>query len=55
MVGLIGASMCAGMGVIQFPPVSVCHQVSAILQRCSPTNLKYHSQASVLIGSPTES
>ncbi|MOA04424.1 hypothetical protein D3C78_1239760 [compost metagenome] len=40
-------------GLIMMPPVSVCHQVSTMGQRCSPTALKYHSQASGLIGSPT--
>ncbi len=35
------------------PPVSVCHQVSTIGQRSSPTTRWYHSQASGLIGSPT--
>ena len=42
-----------GSGVIMIPPVSVCHQVSTIGQRPSPTTLWYHSQASGLIGSPT--
>ena len=35
------------------PPVSVCHQVSTIGQRPSPTTRWYQSQASGLIGSPT--
>src|SRR5258708_7899544 len=43
-----------GRGVIMCPPVSVCHQVSTIGQRPPPTVLKYHIQASGLIGSPTE-
>ena len=43
-----------GSGVIRMPPVSVCHQVSTIGQRPSPTTRWYHSQASGLIGSPTE-
>ena len=48
-------SVAPGSGVIMMPPVSVCHQVSTIGQRLpSPTTLKYHSQASGLIGSPTE-
>ena len=47
-------SVAPGSGVIRMPPVSVCHQVSTIGQRLSPTTLKYHSQASGLIGSPTE-
>ena len=42
-----------GSGVIMIPPVSVCHQVSTIGQRPSPTTLKYQRQASGLIGSPT--
>ena len=42
-----------GIGVIMIEPVSVCHQVSAIGQRPSPTTLKYHSHASGFIGSPT--
>ena len=40
-------------GVIIMAPVSVCHQVSTIGQEESPTTLKYHSQASGFIGSPT--
>jgi len=47
-------SVAPGSGVIRMPPVSVCHHVSTIGQRFSPTTLKYHSQASGLIGSPTE-
>jgi hypothetical protein len=43
-----------GSGEIMMPPVSVCHQVSTIGQRPSPTTRWYHSQASGLIGSPTE-
>src|SRR3974390_2432999 len=42
-----------GSGVIRIPPVSVCHHVSTIGQRPSPTTRQYHSQASGLIGSPT--
>ena len=49
-----GLSLVApGSGVIRMPPVSVCHQVSTIGQRPSPTTRWYHSQASGLIGSPT--
>src|SRR5665647_3905312 len=49
-----GLSLVApGSGVIRMPPVSVCHQVSTIGQRSSPTTWWYHSQASGLIGSPT--
>ncbi len=50
--GLVG--IAPGSGVIRMPPVSVCHQVSTISQRSLPTCLWYHSQASGLIGSPTE-
>jgi hypothetical protein len=50
--GLSGVA--PGSGVIRMPPVSVCHQVSTIGQRPSPTTRWYHSQASGLIGSPTE-
>src|SRR3977135_2098532 len=50
-----GFSLVApGSGVIRMPPVSVCHQVSTIGQRPSPTTRWYHSHASGLIGSPTE-
>src|ERR1700730_5598906 len=50
-----GFSLVApGSGVIRMPPVSVCHQVSTIGQRSSPTTRLYHSHASGLIGSPTE-
>ena len=49
-----GLSLVApGNGVMRMPPVSVCHQVSTIGQRFSPTTRWYHSQASGLIGSPT--
>ena len=49
-----GLSLVApGSGVIMMPPVSVCHQVSTMGQRPSPTTRWYHSQASGLIGSPT--
>jgi hypothetical protein len=33
------SAMAPGSGVIRMPPVSVCHQVSTIGQRCSPTTL----------------
>jgi hypothetical protein len=46
-------SVAPGSGVIRMPPVSVCHQVSTIGTRPSPTTRQYHSQASGLIGSPT--
>ena len=40
-------------GEINIQPVSVCHHVSTIGHLPSPTVLKYHIQASGLIGSPT--
>ena len=43
-----------GSGVIMMPPVSVCHQVSTIGQRSPPMCLRYHIQASGLMGSPTD-
>ncbi len=46
-------SVAPGSGAIRMPPVSVCHQVSTIGQRLSPTTRWYHSHASGLIGSPT--
>ena len=49
--GFIGVA--PGKGEIRMPPVSVCHQVSTIGQRPSPTTRQYHSHASGLIGSPT--
>ena len=49
--GLVGVA--PGSGVIRWPPVSVCHQVSTIGQRPPPTVSWYHIQASGLIGSPT--
>src|SRR5215213_4526163 len=39
---------------MRMPPVSVCHHVSNIGQRLSPTTRYYHSQASGLMGSPTD-
>ncbi len=47
------SAVAPGSGVIRMPPVSVCHQVSTIGQRRSPTTSWYHFQASGLIGSPT--
>src|SRR4051812_50223376 len=43
-----------GSGEIMMPPVSVCHQVSMIGQRPPPMRSWYQSQASGMIGSPTE-
>ena len=42
-----------GSGVIMWPPVSVCHQVSTIGQRSAPMWVWYHIHASGLMGSPT--
>jgi len=49
--GLVGVA--PGKGVSMKPPVSVCHQVSTMGQRCPPITRWYHIQASGLIGSPT--
>jgi hypothetical protein len=46
-------AVAPGSGEIRMPPVSVCHQVSTIGQRPSPTTRGTTSQASGLIGSPT--
>ena len=46
-------SVAPGNGVINIPPVSVCHHVSITGQRPSPTTLLYQFHASGLIGSPT--
>ena len=46
-------AIAPGRGVMRMPPVSVCHQVSTMGQRPSPTTRWYHSHASGLIGSPT--
>ncbi len=43
-----------GSGLIMIAPVSVCHHVSTTGQRSPPKFLRYHIQASGLIGSPTE-
>ena len=43
-----------GSGVIMIMPVSVCHHVSTTGQRLPPMKRKYQTQASGLIGSPTE-
>ena len=43
-----------GSGLIMIEPVSVCHQVSTTGARSPPMCLRYQSQASGLIGSPTE-
>src|SRR5580658_9638433 len=49
--GFVGVA--PGSGLIMIAPVSVCHQVSIIGQRSCPMLLRYHIQASGLIGSPT--
>ncbi len=43
-----------GSGVIMWPPVSVCHQVSTTGHLLSPTTSEYQRHASGLMGSPTE-
>ena len=48
------SEVAPGSGVIMWPPVSVCHQVSTIGQRPPPMFSWYQSQASGLIGSPTD-
>src|SRR5215471_13395295 len=47
------AGVAPGIGLTIIEPVSVCHQVSTIGQRSWPMMLRYHIQASGLIGSPT--
>jgi hypothetical protein len=49
--GLVGVT--PGSGLIMIAPVSVCHQVSTMGQRLPPITVRYHIQASGLIGSPT--
>ena len=43
-----------GIGVMMWPPVSVCQKVSTIGHFPLPTWVFYQDQASGLIGSPTE-
>jgi hypothetical protein len=43
-----------GSGVMRMWPVSVCHQVSTTGQRPPPITFQYQTQASGLMGSPTE-
>ena len=43
-----------GSGVIMIIPVSVCHHVSTTGVRSPPMCSRYQTQASGLIGSPTE-
>src|SRR5690606_19984444 len=47
-------AVAPGSGAIMIAPVSVCHHVSTMGQRSSPTTLRYHIHASGLIGSPTD-
>ena len=49
--GFVGVT--PGSGEMSIPPVSVCHQVSTMPHRFSPTILLYQFQASGFIGSPT--
>src|SRR5690606_37648522 len=49
--GLVGVA--PGNGLIMWPPVSVCHQVSTMGQRSWPTFLWYHIPASGWMVSPT--
>jgi hypothetical protein len=50
-----GLSVVApGSGLIMMAPVSVCHQVSTTGQRPPPMFCQYQTQASGLIGSPTD-
>ena len=46
-------AVAPGSGLIMIAPVSVCHHVSTMGQRSCPIMLRYHIQASGLIGSPT--
>src|SRR6185436_20082293 len=43
-----------GSGVMRIAPVSVCHQVSTTGARSPPMTFQYQTQASGLIGSPTD-
>src|SRR6266567_2145019 len=43
-----------GRGVMRICPVSVCHHVSTTGQRPPPITFQYQTQASGLMGSPTE-
>ena len=47
-------SVTPGSGLIIMPPVSVCHHVSTMGALSPPRFLRYHIQASGLIGSPTD-
>ena len=48
------SAVSPGSGVIMMAPVSVCHHVSTTGHRSPPITFQYHTQASGLIGSPTE-
>ncbi len=48
------ATVAPGSGLIMMAPVSVCHHVSTTGQRPPPMFFQYQTQASGLIGSPTD-
>src|SRR3954465_11413041 len=48
------AAVTPGRGLIMMAPVSVCHHVSTTGAVPPPTYVRYHIQASGLIGSPTD-
>ena len=48
------SSVSPGSGVIRMAPVSVCHHVSTTGARSPPMTFQYQTQASGLIGSPTD-
>src|SRR6266480_3068548 len=52
-VALPGLSGSMGVGLIRIMPVSVCHHVSMMGSSLRPICLRYHIQASGLMGSPT--
>jgi len=52
MPGLTSALLAEGRGLMQMPPVSVCHQVSTTAHFSLPTTVLYQCQASTLMGSP---
>jgi hypothetical protein len=52
MPGRISEPGAEGLGLMQIPPVSVCHQVSTTTHFSLPTILLYQCQASTLMGSP---
>ncbi len=48
------STVIPGSGVIRMWPVSVCHHVSTTGQRPPPMTFQYQTQASGLMGSPTD-